>query len=125
MRTSIMRGQFIHPTLQLIVLTTTAVFIYVFICGSLVLRMNLKARTYVGIHSGYKSGDLSVVANKWGKGQGKANAGEFHLAGKYFEPYATSTGVSYQVFIRDSTLMPKKHTQGGKRCPDGSKPPCH
>ena len=86
--------------------------------------MNLKTRTYVGIHSGYKSGDLLVVANKWGKGQGKANAGEFHLTGKYFEPYAASTGVSYQVFIRDSTLMPKKQ-QGGKRCPDGSKPPCH
>lgn len=54
------------------------------------------------IQSGYSSGDLGWSANTWA---GTSNAGEFQPTGSNFVPWTMLSGVTYEVFVRDSNKV--------------------
>lgn len=55
-----------------------------------------------GIRVGYANGDLAFQANMWA---GTANAGEFGITGTSFTPNDVASPVTYEVYVRDSTMV--------------------
>ena len=62
------------------------------------------------VRLGYASGDLAFQANVW---NGDENAGEFGVTGSQFTPNNAASPVSYEVYVRDSTMVPAATTWGG------------
>ena len=56
------------------------------------------------VRLGYASGDLEFQANQW---QGADNDGEFGVTGSHFIPNNEASPVSYNVYVRDSTMVPE------------------
>ena len=59
------------------------------------------------VRLGYASGDLAFQANVW---NGAENAGEFGVTGSQFTPNNAASPVSYEVYVRDSTMVPAATT---------------